>query len=62
MQKVAVDGCSVSRSAEVLRLAYKNGKADAATLDYIPMPDNVIAVMRARGRTSRTRAVKAVWP
>ena len=31
------------RGAQVLRLGYKNGDKMAEALDYVPMPDNVVA-------------------
>ena len=45
MQKVAVDGAASKEALKFFAWAYKNGGADAASLDYIPIPEKVTQVI-----------------
>jgi phosphate transport system substrate-binding protein len=51
---------------EVLKFldwAYKNGQAMATSLDYVPIPDNVVKLVEARwGSEIRNSGGKPVWP
>ena len=45
MQRVAVDPAASKAALKFFDWAYKNGKADAASLDYIPMPEPVVKLI-----------------
>ena len=62
MQRVAVDPAASKAALKFFDWAYKNGKADAATLDYIPMPDNVIQVIEGSWSDIKDSGGNPVWP
>jgi len=45
MQRVAPDAPASKEALKFFAWAYKNGAADAASLDYIPIPDKVTAII-----------------
>ena len=52
------------QAAEVLKFfdwAYKNGAKDAADLDYVPMPDSVVKLVRTAWGGVKDSAGKPVW-
>ena len=53
------------RAKEVLKFfdwAYKNGNPEAASLDYVPLPDNVKALIRKSWATIAGPGGKPVYP
>jgi phosphate transport system substrate-binding protein len=45
MQAVPADAADTAAALKFLDWGYKNGKQEAADLDYVPMPDNVVALI-----------------
>ena len=46
MYKKPVDVTQSNEALEVLRLRLRQGRRQAEELDYIPMPDNVVALIK----------------
>jgi phosphate transport system substrate-binding protein len=62
MQKQAVDPVASKSALTFFAWCYKNGKADAASLDYIPMPDAVAATIMQSWSDIKDSGGKPVWP
>jgi phosphate transport system substrate-binding protein len=45
MQQVPVNAADSAAALKFFDWGYKNGKQMAADLDYVPMPDNVVALI-----------------
>lgn len=62
MQKVAPDGAASKAALKFFDWCFKNGKPAAASLDYIPMPDSVVATIEQSWADIKDSGGNPVWP
>jgi phosphate transport system substrate-binding protein len=62
MQKSAVDAAASKEALKFFAWAYKNGKADASSLDYIPIPDKVTETITASWADIKGSNGAPRWP
>ena len=62
MQQNAVDPAASKEALKFFAWAYKNGKADAASLDYIPIPDQVTTTITGSWSDIKGPNGAPVWP
>jgi phosphate transport system substrate-binding protein len=62
MQKVAPDAAASKAALKFFDWCFKNGKQDAALLDYIPMPDAVVATIEQSWSDIKDTGGNPVWP
>ncbi|MBI1211220.1 MAG: phosphate ABC transporter substrate-binding protein PstS [Alphaproteobacteria bacterium] len=62
MHKSAANGAASKEALKFFAWAYKNGKADAASLDYIPIPDKVVEIIESSWSDIKDSSGTPVWP
>lgn len=62
MHKTAADPAASKEALKFFAWAYKNGKADASSLDYIPIPDKVTEVIMSSWSDIKGANGAPVWP
>jgi hypothetical protein len=62
MHKVQDKPAQAVEALQFFDWAYKNGSKLASDLDYVPMPDVTVKLIRASGLASRTRPARRFTP